>query len=522
MNKNLIPISSIWIDPSEEGRVREKENLKKILSQRIESILSFGQLQPILVEKLEEPIDGKEWKLVDGQTRLVALVALSFRAAQGEQQVLDALDKWGMEQGKIEATTREGLSPEQALMMEYEANDARDNFSFKEQGRYVRRIHDMLVGRAVANGEKWTAKKTAAYIKRSEGFVSQYLSLTDDRDPAIKSPLVQKATTAGAALKQLKIEQERQRKFDRAMRLQQQELEKHPTKKKEVDYQRAAQLSFQHDDCRDWIKKIPDNALEWFHWDPPWGGREGAGGAFASHPEIEMDFTYCLNLMETMFAEIWRTLQDGAWLVIWYTPVLYDWLRLMLQGHRFHSKEGHCLLCDKHILRDRMWLSENYTCRKSPYRFWVNPYPNYWRKTDRHADGHEIQRFFTKETEPFLLAGKHDQRAPILLRSDRGNVFDFPGVPREERRHVNHKPPALIEEILTCISVPGSLGGDAGAGSGSIIEGAFSAGRKVVTAELADHHWKDNLTIGIDILKQKEYGPNRIAPWLEDAMKPTE
>ncbi|MEK0326809.1 MAG: hypothetical protein QQN63_14005, partial [Nitrosopumilus sp.] len=201
--------------------------------------------------------------------------------------------------------------------------------------------------------------------------------------------------------------------------------------------------------------------------------------------------------------------------VLWYTPVHYNWVRLNLQGHRFDKKSGLCLFCEKHILGDITWLANNYSCVRSPYRFWVNPYPNLWRKPDRVADGHEITRFLTKETEPFFLAGKQRDTTPVLLRSDRGNVFDFNSVPAEARRHVNHKPWALLAEILSLISVPGSLGGDAGAGSGSILEAAYGSNRKLIVAELDEEHHEPCLVVAKELLRKKNMGPSSVVSWLE-------
>jgi DNA modification methylase len=144
----------------------------------------------------------------------------------------------------------------------------------------------------------------------------------------------------------------------------------------------------------------------------------------------------------------------------------------------------------------------------------VNPYPNQWLKADRVADGHEITRFLTKRTEPFLLAGKQKKDTPILVRSDVGNVFTYNSVPPEARRHVNHKPSALLAEILSLISVPGGLGGDAGAGSGSIIEAAYNTNRKVIVAEMNEDHHVDSLSVAVDRLTHANMGADSIAPWL--------
>lgn len=511
LTKNFIPLTSIYVPSEENARIRETSSIAKAVVERTKSIQRLGQLQPILVERLENPIDGKVWRIIDGQVRWISLMGLTIRAKMGDEDAQEAFEAHEMKLDHIEATSRAAMTPEMALMLEYHANEDRDDFTWDERARYIRRIHDMHQEK---HGRKnWSAIKTAEAIGQSRATVSHYLQLTDEQDPATQSERVKGAKTKNTAIKQLKIEKE---KIKREARVERARVEDTKTEEAE-DYSRIANLAVYKGDCREWIKKIPDNSLSWFHWDPPYGGAEGRGGAFAAHEGIQTEHEYAIQLLVDMLPEIWRVLHDGAWICLWYTPVHYGLIRLLLQGHRFSSETSECFHCGKHIIKDHTWLSENYSCVKSPYKFWVNPYPNLWRKTDRTADGHEITRFFTKETEPFLLAGKQHGTTPILTRSDRGNVFDFPGVEREVRRHVNHKPWELLEEIISCISVPGSLGGDAGAGSGSIIEAAFNGRRKVVVAEVSTSHFDECTGIYTKRLRNRKASAKFVAPWLEDS-----
>jgi hypothetical protein len=349
-----------------------------------------------------------------------------------------------------------------------------------------------------------------------------YLELTDDSDPLLKTPEVQQARSRHTAKKQLDIARAKSHREKQA-KLEGSRIKELQAKGHLSDYQATADLTIYKGDSRDWIKGIPGGVLDWFHWDPPYGGREGEGGAFAGHKAIQTDLDYCLGLMEAMLSEIHRVLREGAWLAFWYTPVHYNWIRLLLQGHRF-DREGKCEFCKRHIIQDYTGLTNLYYCPWSPFPFWVNPYPNNWIKTDRVADGHEITRFFVKETEPFFLAGKihgvpdvakaADIKLPILQISGRGNTFHHPNVSRSERRHVNHKPPNLLRDILSAISVPGSLGGDAGLGSGSIIEAALDSGRKIIGAEIEEGHWKDSYSIALERYRRGNVSPKMVAEWL--------
>lgn len=508
-----------------DERIREDTTLHDAVIPMMRSIQRFGQMMPVLVEKLEEPIDGKEWRLIDGMTRYVAINGLWFRAANGEENLRTELKGHGMEFGMIEVKTRETLDPLMRLMMEFHANDDRTDFSYQEKGRYIRNIHDALTKEHAGSDKPWTALRTAEYTRQSEATVSHYLQLTDPESIAAQSKRVQSARTKGAAMKQLKIEKERilrtaqvksatraKPKKEKSKKKEKGEEEKEVQKSGPISHIEAAQNTIYHGDCRDWIKGIPGNSLSWFHWDPPYGGQEGVGGAFPSHEPVQTDTEYCLTLVEEMVPEIYRVLYDGAWVAIWFTPSHYNRIKFALQGHVFNSL-GDCNYCKKNIYRDYYWITANYSCRPSPHRFWVNPYPNVWQKVGFNADGHEIQRFFTKQTEYFLLAGKNRERMPILMNSGRGNIFAYPPVERGLRRHVNHKPPALIEAILSSISVPGSLGGDAGAGSGSSIEAAYNSGRKIIAAEINEGHYLDCLSLAADAIKVRNYETSDIIYW---------
>ncbi|KKL23431.1 hypothetical protein LCGC14_2425430, partial [marine sediment metagenome] len=146
-----IPLSSIYVPPEEDARIREEESLEKAVLAKTRSIIRFGQLQPILVEALPEdriklysdPFDGKEWKLVDGQVRWVAMMALNYRYFLGEEEIVEAFKKWPLIPNAIQAVTRESLNdPIMSLMLEFHANEDRDDFTWDEKGRYIRRIHD--------------------------------------------------------------------------------------------------------------------------------------------------------------------------------------------------------------------------------------------------------------------------------------------------------------------------------------------------------------------------------------------
>ena len=86
----------------------------------------------------------------------------------------------------------------------------------------------------------------------------------------------------------------------------------------------------------------------------------------------------------------------------------------------------------------------------------------------------------------------------------------------EDRRHAHHKNPKMLADILERISVPGSLGGDAGVGSASIFEAAYGSGRKVIGAEIDEEVRNlEALPIVEGLMKRRNYGPDKVCDWLK-------
>ena len=270
----------------------------------------------------------------------------------------------------------------------------------------------------------------------------------------------------------------------------------------------------QQGDCREWIKKWPDEAFDFIHWDPPYGG-EQSGGAFTSFRKIDDSWAYAMSLISDMIPDMFRVLKPGHWLVIWCHPSNIQDITRLLAGHVLDpdTLPLRCFNCRK------AWPSEKlqHYCPASGHSFWVNPYPNHWYKVNRKADGHEIKRFLINAEEPFIFAAKMggftddgELPDPILVRNDRQNVFTFSMPTKDERRHVMHKPKDLLAEILSCISIPGEFGADLSYGSGSILEAALESGRKIVGCELD----KDNVTTTREVIEKvvEELG---LQPWEE-------
>lgn len=488
----LIPLSIIHVNLRDRLRV-EQGDIRSLAA----SIARIGQLQAIVIRPSSDgevlPA-GKEWIITAGARRFLAVSLLS--ATQTEC-------KYGPPPGMIEATTREQMDDLLKLMIEFRENDDRLDFSWKEKASYVKKIHDLHIAK---HGDRWTPGHTAAALDMGESTVYKYLEFASNPDLLLTEE-VSEARSFQVAYKQFKIQQElKKRKTIVEFREQQEEerrqrvIAAYPAPHTAENGGEVVEAEPSEDelregfarkicslgDCREWIRQFPDGAFDWIHWDPPYGGEQG-GGARPVHKLIDDTWSYASSLLLDMIPELYRVLKPNHWLALWVHPAYVGEVSRMLAGH---VQEGdHCIYCME------PWNPGDlgHFCVGGDWSFWVNPYPNVWYKVDRMSDGHEITRFLTNAYETFLLAGKLKKEedgsvrpnpGPLLIRSDRQNVFTFPMVPKGERRHVMHKPTALIEEIISCISVRGETGCDPSFGSGSSIEAALGSRRRVVGCEL--------------------------------------
>lgn len=432
-----------------------------------QSMVRRGQIQPIVLR----PFDPEEfpkaephlWTLVDGGRRMFA----SMIIYKNEKEIPNC------EQGTILAVPREDIDPMFALEIEFHANEDRKHFHWKEKISYIVRVHKHFK----SMDKNWDVKHTANLIQLGDRATYAYLQMAANPE-VLADERVQKQKSFRVAYKQFQIVTE---ELNRKAKLVpgptgkrtvgghvfadgrtlaetvKENQERLKAKSKADKLERAitgAKNLISQGDCREWIKKFNDEQFAWVHWDPPYGHRQGERDSV--HGSIRDDQEYAHELISEMLPEIHRVLQPGHWLVIWHHAEEYDWLKEKLE-------------------------SEN---------FWVNPYPCIWYK-QRASDGHEIKRFLINDYEQFFLAAKitDEKNDPILPNTDRSNVFTVRTLARADRRHVTHKPPKLLAEILDVVSYRGELGCDPSVGSGSLVEGALYSGRMALGCELDEAYY---------------------------------
>lgn len=428
-----------------------------------QSMVRRGQIQPIVLRPFEQEefpkADPHMWMLVDGGRRLFAAMIIY----KNEKEIPN------VDSGAILAIPRDDVDPMFALEIEFHANEDRKKFHWKEKISYIVRVHKHFK----SMDKNWDVKHTANLVQLGDRATYAYLQMAANPE-ILAHEKVQKQKSFRVAYKQFQIiAEELNRKAKVVMSkggnkalaeiVRQNQAKLKDASDIKANEEKAARIErsitgaknlVSLGDCRDWIKQFSDEQFAWVHWDPPYGHRQGERDSV--HGSIQDDQDYARDLMGAMLPEIWRVLQQGHWLVVWHHAEEYEWLKSTLESNNF----------------------------------WVNPYPCIWHK-QRASDGHEIKRFLINDYEQFFLAAKITSKKddPILPNTDRSNVFTTRTLARADRRHVTHKPPKLLTEILDVVSYRGELGCDPSVGSGSLIEAALYSGRMALGCELDEAYY---------------------------------
>lgn len=456
-------LEKVWMPEAERVRFETYGDVEALA----ESMNHHGQITPILVrpfrrDEFPDAPTGIYYVVVDGGRRFTAMRKLAE----------EGIGAGSMEPGIIRIDSTDATEdPFEALLQEFYANEEREDFSWSEKARFVRRLHEDLTKRAEANDKKWGPEATAVYLNMSRSMIYKYLELTEDEE-IFQSDVVQDADTFNAAVKKVKIAKEKaRRKMKASLRKNRKATEDSSPESDEPltpkDYFSRAQMIVSQGDCREWIRERPDEHFDWIHWDPMYGG-EQAGGARTIHKNLDDSEDYARSLMADCIPEIYRTLAPGGWLVIWFHQSQREWLREQLESAGL----------------------------------WVNPYECIWYKKNRVADGHEITRYLVNAYEPFFLAGRPPEDSELVFANSSGqNVFPVDMPTRSARRHPMEKPAALLEKILHVISLPGEHGADLSCGSGSIVEAAIRSRRTIEAVELDEGYYLTSLEATAQVLE---------------------
>lgn len=396
-----------------------------------ESIKRSGLLQAIIVAKSS---DGT-YELVAGERRLRAVKRLNEEGSS-----IPDLDTGStMPAGHIRAEVMGSLPPEADLMLEFEENARRKDFTFQEKAKYVKRMHDMLSARYPS---KWTQEMTAEALNLSEGTISYYLNL---QEIMANHPEVAKAETMNAAIKRMK----------RAQHLEVRRIEAQKSPDKAI----LAKEMLVHADAREWLKTIPDASVDLVNLDPPWGD-EVSRKAAENWEAFDDSTEYSSELIPVLLSEAFRILKNDRYCIFWYRQWAYAEMLALAIAAGFDLK--------------------------------FTRTPCVWYKIDKVSDQNRFpEKQLIDAYETFLLLRKGN---PSFYEKEVQNVFVEPRVSGAELLHPTQKPVGLMERLIRLCSVPGELVVDPCAGSASTLVAAYNAKRKVKGCEAMQTYYDHGLT----------------------------
>lgn len=416
-----------------KDRIREEIGEEDI-DWLMKSFLALGQLQPIVV-RLEATENGTPASifLTAGERRLIA----ARRLAEKGQAIK------GLAVGEIKCEVISRVPPHVQLMMEYDENDKRKDFTYVERARFIRRFHEEMQGQAKAAGGEWTAELTAASLRLSTASISHYLRIEE----AIKAdPGVAKAQTMDAAVKRMKVAE--------SLRARQVQVKNNATEA----YARAEQIAILGDAFR-LIKDVAADSVDLVNFDPPWG--DDTGHKSNDNWEGFDDSTDTSdNIINGLLPELFRVLRPNRFLIFWYRTWAYSDMVSRLEAAGFGLKFGRT--------------------------------PNIWFKPDKVSDQNRFpEKQLIDAYETFIIARKGE---PNFNEQNRQNVFVYPRVPTAALIHPTEKPLELCDALVKLCSIPGELVLDPTAGSFAILHSALRCNRRSLGFELSETSYNRGLT----------------------------
>lgn len=426
----LLDISLIDIG----DRIREEPG--DDFKQLVESVKRLGLLQPILVRSNG---DGSHM-LIAGERRLRAVALLHGRG--------DTVGRPGSvfhcPPLTVRADIEGALSEELKLMMEFEENFRRKDWTVWERTKYIRRFHETFTARAKAAGNEWTQEMTAVALRIDHSTISSYLIA---EEMAEKHPEVAKAKSMRGAIKRIKAVKERESRLAAAKADESAALKK------------AGDIYFNEDGIA-WLERsVPSESCDLVNLDPPWGDEASYKTKQAAVEEFDDSLEYAAEHIPLFLDQVFRVLRPDRFCIFWYRQWAY-----------------------KEMME--LALSKGFSLKHSKT-------PCIWYKPDKVSDKMAFpEKQLITAYETFFLLRKGD---PIFYEKEVQNVFVESRDPLTELIHQTQKPVQLMERLVRLLTTPAELVIDPCAGSASTLVAGYKAFRKVKGCELGKETYKLSL-----------------------------
>jgi len=389
------------------------------------SIKHLGMIQPIIVDT--------ENNLVCGERRLKAALELGMADVPIKRSnKVDDLDK---------------------LLMEFEENNNRLDFTWQERALAKKKIHDMfLLAHGMSNERKtwmegmtgaaaaqqpWTQKKTAQVIGDTRTRTVEDLILVSFMD---EIPKLQSVSSAREGLRIIK----RYKEFC---------ILNEMAKRKRV----PTLVKLYHGDSAKLIDKLKPESVAMVLLDPPWGAAAGAESigmrralALSTEGAMVNDQSSASQLLDNISKGLLKALVPDCHIYMFFDQLSIPRCVKFLEDMGFRVQIPSCI-----------WVKEHHTMT-------------------------DFQNSYAGKYESFLFAS----RGKRSLNFFRNNIFEYGRPDVKGTHHPTEKPEDLIEELIKNSTQEGELVLDPFCGSGSTLRAALKCNRRSVGFELEERWYK--------------------------------
>lgn len=380
-------------------------------------------------------------------------VGADMRLLAGERR-LTAAKKAGLL--KIPALIRKVIDETDAREIELFENLHRKNFTWSEECRIIRDIDALYKSKSM----DWSGRKTAQLLDKGVASVARAIQLANAADVI---PELAEMKTADEALKSIKGLEEQA--IVHELRKRQDDPKNTSLDFGIKDMLKLAKSNYRIGDTFKGMAELRSGGMiNVIECDPPYGidlrnvkaSKDSVTSNVHNYNEVHKD-DYQVFL-DKLTKELYRVAGPNCWLVFWFGPT---WQQEVLTS-----------------LRNAEWL--------------VDEIPAIWIKKQGQTLQPEL--YFARGYEPFYLCRKGN---PTMLQRGRLNVFDFPGVPGQQKYHPTERPVKLIESILETLTAPGSVVLVPFLGSGATIRAAYNSGMKVFGWDMSNEYF-DKFLLAIE------------------------
>jgi DNA modification methylase len=414
------------------SRVR-KDYGEKELRDLATSMEQLGQIQPIVLQREKDNLQVRV-----GGRRIMAAVWL------GSQDPPRTIR--GLEVGQIRAVMWDGLSRYEQLLVEFDENVHRKGFTNAEEAIAIANLKAAFeeeTGKGMPKGQ------LANLLNYSRGQISMALAVAEGAKQGKVDP--KKETSIAGAYKKLKSAEKIADLIKRAN-----------AQEGQHDARKELGERLHLGDAIEWIKIVPDESIDFVHYDPPWGIGIDKYDRNTHYGEFDDSAETGIVLAKGLVPELYRVMRQDTYGVAWFGIQYYQFLAETLTDAGFA----------------------------------VQPVPFIWYKSDKRGAQNDPTRATLNVYEPFFLFAKGE---PRMFKQAQINVLEFP-MP-ESRVHFAQKNTEMLVDILERFSFGAMTVLDPTFGSGSVFAACERLGRNYIGCEKD----KDNYEKAIRLIRSRRH-----------------